>query len=152
MERERERESGEGKTEKRERDKEVRKVFSRRETGQIVNSAGSNSTEDTFYERAFPRGKTDAVYSSRYDTLHSRISMNRNGSQLPIVGFCAGRGAEIASPRKVSCDGRAVCDLTDLQAPRFCAVIPLIRDKQRQAAEQCFLRGFSIPPMRPAPT
>lgn len=42
----------------------------------------------------FPGGETDVVYSSRYDvTLHLRISMNRNGLQLPIVRFCASPSA-----------------------------------------------------------
>lgn len=89
------------------------KLFNCRETGRVVNFAGSNSAEDTFYERAFPRGKTDAVYSSRYDTLHSRISMNRNGSQLPIIRFCAGRGAEIARRPGKFLVADVVCDLTD---------------------------------------
>lgn len=37
--------------------------------------------------------------------MHSRISMNRNGLQLPIVRFCDLPYAGITSPCKVSCGG-----------------------------------------------
>lgn len=47
-------------------------------------------------------------------TLHSRISMNRNGLQLPIVRFCVSLPAECRDRRVgkfLAMD--AVCDLTD---------------------------------------
>lgn len=49
---------------------------------------------DRFLTNGRSLGETDVVYSSRYDiTLHSRISMNRNGLQLPIVRFCVSPSA-----------------------------------------------------------
>lgn len=60
------------------------------------DSVGERESRDRFsYEQAFPRGETDVVYSVslRDVPLHSRISMNRNGLQLPIVRFCVSHPA-----------------------------------------------------------